>query len=113
MIAVMLDSYADQADDAATGDHSYVAHYASTDEMVRRLCLAIDEAARCSMILERGHRHAVILGCMVSLYLSKDSARRPALKRSTQRLACAGGSLTRLLLPVLRAWRLAYAQRSA
>jgi hypothetical protein len=55
----------------------------------------------------------VIAACMVAMYLSKDSARTPAMRPTTDRLSEAGGSLTRLLLPVLRLWRVAYAQRSA
>jgi tetraprenyl-beta-curcumene synthase len=112
MIAVMLDSYADQDEDAASGDHSYVAHYDDREQMVQRLGHAIAEAARGSLGLPDGHRHAVILGCMTALYLSKDSALTARHKATTRRLAKAGGSLTRLLLPVLRAWRLAYSQRA-
>lgn len=113
MVAVMLDSYADQEEDAASGDHSYVAHYEDLEQMTCRLCQLIRESAHLALRLPQGHRHAVILGCMVALYLSKDSARAKTLKPSTRRLACAGGSLTRLLLPVLRVWRTAYSQRSA
>jgi hypothetical protein len=50
---------------------------------------------------------------MIAMYLSEDSARTPELQTTTQSLIVAGGSLTRLLLPILRAWRLVYAQRSA
>jgi tetraprenyl-beta-curcumene synthase len=112
MISVMLDSYADQEQDAASGDHSYVAHYADEEQMAQRLCQAIAEAAHHALRLPNGTRHTVILGCMVALYLSKDSARGMALLPCTRRLARAGGSLTCLLLPILRAWRLAYSQRS-
>lgn len=62
--------------------------------------------------LPHGERHAVLLGCMIALYLSKDSARTPAMREATRRIARAGGTLPRLLLPVLRAWRLANAQAS-
>jgi hypothetical protein len=47
------------------------------------------------------------------LYLTKDSAHTPAMRATTASLVRAGGSLTRLLLPILRLWRIAYAQRSA
>jgi tetraprenyl-beta-curcumene synthase len=111
--AVMLDSYADQADDAASGDHSYVAHYPSSEHAVTRLCEFVDRSVRGALGLPNGHRHAVVAGCMVAMYLSKDSVRTPEMAASTRRLVAAGGSLTRVLLPVLRLWRIAYAQRSS
>jgi hypothetical protein len=55
----------------------------------------------------------VIVGCMVAMYLSKDSARTPAARRATKELVRAGGSLCRLLHPILRLWRVAYSQRSS
>lgn len=113
MVAVMLDSYADQDEDAASGDHSYVAHYGDVDAMERRLCHVIRTSAQYALGLPKGHRHAVILSCMVALYLSKESARTAALAPVTRRLAQAGGSLTRMLLPVLKAWRTAYSQQSS
>jgi tetraprenyl-beta-curcumene synthase len=109
----MLDSYVDQAEDAATGAHSYIAHYPSRDVAVRRTCLAIERSTVAMCGLRGGHRHAVIVACMVAMYLSKDSARSPSMRATTMSLARAGGSLALLLLPVLRLWRIAYALRSA
>jgi tetraprenyl-beta-curcumene synthase len=106
----MLDSYADQADDAATDAHSYIAHYADPDTAVERLADIVERAMRATRSLTRGHRHAVISACMVAMYLSKndDTNRTPAAGR----LARAGGSLTTLLLPVLRLWRAVYSLHS-
>jgi tetraprenyl-beta-curcumene synthase len=113
LTGTMLDSYVDQAQDATAGDHSYIAHYSDADAAARR----VGELVRCATVkartLPRGARHAVIVACMVAMYLSKDSARTPQMRASTRRLAHAGGSLARLLLPVLRLWRIVYAQRSA
>ncbi|MGH2852606.1 MAG: DUF2600 family protein [Solirubrobacteraceae bacterium] len=111
LAGTMLDSYADQAQDAAGGEHSYIAHYTCAEEAVRRVWELVREAALRARALPDGARHGVIVGCMVAMYLSKDSARAPELRASTRRLACAGGSLARLLLPVLRLWRVAYALR--
>ena len=61
--------------------------------------------------LPDGARHTVIVACMVAMYLSKDSSRTPQMRASTRTLAAAGGSLSRLLLPVLRVWRVLYSQR--
>jgi tetraprenyl-beta-curcumene synthase len=113
MALTMLDSYADQAEDRANGDHSYVGHYATPEAAVERLCDSVARAASSVLALPDGERHAVLLGCMIALYLSKDSARTPALRETTARIAAAGGSLPRLLLPVLRAWRICNGQRNA
>lgn len=109
----MLDSYADQAEDIANGDHSYIGHYPDGESAmrgIRRLVLRSVSEARA---LRDGPKHAVIAAAMVAMYLSKDSARTPTMLLGTHGLVNAGGSLTRLLLPILRAWRTAYAQRSA
>ncbi|HYI98523.1 MAG TPA: DUF2600 family protein [Thermoleophilaceae bacterium] len=108
LVAVMLDSYADQAEDAVSGDHSYVAHYPSAEERTHRLATCIRTASLGALSLPDGHKHAVVVSAMIAMYLSKDSARAPEMRCETQALAAAGGSLARLLLPVLRLWRLAY-----
>ncbi len=113
LATTMLDSYVDQFDDAASGDHSYIAHYASREIAVRRLGEIVDRAAREARALRNGHHHAVIVACMVAMYLSNDSANKVDLRATTRTLVRAGGSLTKLLLPVLRAWRIAYGLRSA
>ena len=113
LATTMLDSYVDQFDDAASGDHSYIAHYASREIAVQRLCAIVDRTAREARGLRNGHRHAVIVACMVAVYLSRESAHTSEMRASTRMLVAAGGSLTRLLLPILRAWRIAYGLRSA
>ena len=113
LATTMLDSYVDQFEDAAKGDHSYIAHYPSRDVAIRRLGEILERAARGARSLRNGHHHAVIVACMVAMYLSNDNANKDDLRVSTRTLVCAGGSLTRLLLPVLRAWRVAYRLRSA
>jgi tetraprenyl-beta-curcumene synthase len=113
MTATMLDSYADMADDAVGAGHSYIAHYGNTELAVQRVCELVHKATREARALPNGATQAVIAACMVGLYLSKDSAQAPNLRARTRRLAHAGGSLTRLLLPILRAWRTAHSMRSA
>jgi tetraprenyl-beta-curcumene synthase len=111
LIATMLDSYADQAQDAAEEQHSYIAHYPCAEEAVERVGELVHEAARQARALPDGARHTVIVACMIAMYLSKDSSRTPQMRARTRSLAAAGGSLPRLLLPVLRAWRVLYLQR--
>ena len=111
LAGTMLDSYADQAQDEAGAEHSYIAHYPCAEDGVERVGVLVREAALRARALPDGARHAVLVASMVAMYLSKDSARTPQLRASTRRLAAAGGSLARVLLPVLRVWRVAYAQR--
>lgn len=113
LVAVMLDSYADQMEDAVSGDHSYVAHYPNRDAMIDRLSECIATASRRALSLPAGQRHAVVVASMVAMYLSKDSARSTSLIADTRTLVGAGGSLARLLLPMLRLWRIAYSHRAA
>lgn len=112
LVAVMLDSYADQLEDAISGDHSYVAHYATPEARIERLCGFIRTASANALSLPAGHRHAVIVASMVAMYLSKDSARSRSMVDDTRILVAAGGSLARVLLPVLRLWRTVYSHRA-
>ena len=111
LVATMLDSYADQAEDAAGAQHSYIAHYPCAEVAVERVGEIVREAAQRARALPDGARHTVIVACMVAMYLSKDSSRTPQMRANTRNLAAAGGSLSRLLLPVLRIWRVLYSQR--
>lgn len=108
----MLDSYVDQAEDTRNEDHSYVAHYPTGDVAVRRVGELVSRSAREASSLPDGERHTLIVACMAAMYLSKDSARTVAMREHTRALIRAGGPLARLLLPILRLWRLAYAQRA-
>ncbi len=112
-VSTMLDSYVDQAGDVACNQHSYIAYYPSCEVAIARLSELIRRSACEAGNLPAGDRHAVIAACMVAMYLSHERLRSPALRASRDRLALAGGSLTRLLVPVLRVWRLAYALREA
>jgi tetraprenyl-beta-curcumene synthase len=113
LVGTMLDSYGDLAEDAASADHSYIAHYQSTEIATRRVA-AIVRRSLCELrALPCGDRHVVIASCMIAMYLTKDSTRTPAMRATTLRILRSSGSLARLLIPALRAWRLLYGQRSA
>ncbi len=109
----MLDSYVDQHEDADNGDHSYIAHYPDTESALSSIHALVLRSVTETLALRNGHKHAVIAAAMIAMYLSKDTARTPQLRAGTNSFIHAGGSLTRLLLPILRAWRITYAQRSA
>jgi tetraprenyl-beta-curcumene synthase len=113
LAATVLDSYVDEAEDAASGDHSYFGHYSTKEEGIRRAQEIVMRATCEAQSLRNGYRHTVIVACMVALYLSKDSALTPEMAPTSQTLLRAGGPLAALLGPVLRTWRVAYSLRGA
>jgi tetraprenyl-beta-curcumene synthase len=113
-LATMLDSYVDQAEDEANGDHCYVAYYPTPEHAIERIGHLIRRCLHETHALRNSEgRHTLLVACMVAMYLSKDSARATTMRARTRRLVSAGGSLTEILLPILRAWRISYKQRSA
>lgn len=112
-LACMLDSYADQAEDAANGDHSYIAHYPSPQIAVTQTRRLLTRCLNELHALPNGESHILIACSMVALYLSKDSAREDSARRFSQDIAAAGGSLTKALMPVLRFWRAAHSLRAS
>ncbi len=113
LATAMLDSYADQLEDRASGGHSYIAHYADSDATQARLQAIVKETMCATRALPHGRRHTIIAGCMIAMYLSKDDARSAELAASSRSLIVSGGPLVRCLLPVLRGWRIAFSHRSA
>jgi len=111
--ATMLDSYVDRAEDIASGDHVYVDHYPTPDYAIERVAILIERSLAGAQTLRRSRRHVVIVTSMIALYLSKSTARTPAMQENTRLLTRAGGSLTRLLVPTLRLWRRAYSLGAA
>ncbi len=108
-----LDSFVDQADDTATGNHSYIAHYPSPQAARERLCEIVHESACRARALRRGTRHALIATGMVAMYLSKDCAREPPLRDDACAILRAAGSLPRVQLPIMRIMRRLHGLRSA
>jgi tetraprenyl-beta-curcumene synthase len=112
IVTTMADSFVDQAEDAINGQHVYISHYPDADRCAARVSELIDQANRALLELPNGHRHAVIMSCMTTFYLSKRGPRTAAMKRQRVQMVRAGGSLSRLLMPALAAWRFAYSQTS-
>jgi tetraprenyl-beta-curcumene synthase len=106
-LSALLDSYVDQRDDAATGSHNYLNYYPDHRTAERRLAEIITRALNEVGTLRAGHRHLVIVASMIAMFLTNDNARSPALVATTRDLITTAGSLTRLLVPLLRAWRVA------
>jgi tetraprenyl-beta-curcumene synthase len=111
-VSALLDNYIDQFDDATSGAHNYLAYYPATEVAVHRMSVLVDRTLREVGALRNGERHLVIVASMIAMFLSSDSARSRSLRGSTRALAAHGGALTRLLMPILRAWRVAYGQRA-
>jgi hypothetical protein len=108
----MLDSYADLDEDSEPGGHSYLLHYDSPEAAIARLHECVSTSMRLARTVPNGGRHAVIVGCMIALFLSSDGANKPELRETTRALARSGGSLVRLLVPILRIWRRVHNQSS-
>ncbi len=108
----MLDSFVDLADDSAKASHSYMAHYVSETAALDSLTRIIKKGISQATALPKGRRHAVLIEGIVAWYLSVNSVSTPAARKNTRLLANAGGSLTRLLLPMARVWRATRTQRS-
>jgi cytochrome P450 len=101
----MLDSYVDQAHDAASEDHSYLAYYASETVALDRLAAIIRRIVTHAAHLPNARRHVVLTEGIVAMYLSTPGAGTPGIREKTRTLARAGGSLTRLLLVIACVWR--------
>jgi tetraprenyl-beta-curcumene synthase len=102
----MLDSYADQVEDRASGNHSYISHYGSSQAATSRVCRLLRAGIQDAGVLPDAQRHVLIVSCMAAMYLSKPSSAGRELRRDSQALASAAGWLTIFLLPFMRLWRL-------
>lgn len=111
--SALLDNYVDQRDDRETGTHNYLNYYPSGDEAVRGIAALLDRSLHEAAALRRGERHVVIVASMAALYLSSDGARSRPSRAGTRELVGGGGTLTALLVPILRGWRLAYGETRA
>lgn len=100
----MLDSYADQVEDRASGNHSYISHYGSSQVATARICRLLRAGIQDAGMLPDAQRHVLIVSCMAAMYLTKSSARE--LCSGRRALASAAGRLTIVLLPFMRLWRL-------
>lgn len=108
----LLDSYADIEADKHSGAHNWFAYYDSAGQAAGRTATLLSGAIERVHALPAGERHVVIVGGMAALFLSGDAARRPEWRATTAALARSGGTLTRVLVPILRAWRIAYGRRT-
>jgi tetraprenyl-beta-curcumene synthase len=104
----MLDSYVDQREDATTGSHNYLNYYQDADAATQRVAQLVERSVREASALARSEHHLLIVTSMLAMYLSSDSARAMMQRSNTTILAARAGTLTRLLVPILRAFRMAH-----
>jgi tetraprenyl-beta-curcumene synthase len=108
----LLDSYSDIEADTDSGAHNWFGYYDSAAQATGRTATLLGDAIERVRALPAGERHAVIVGGMAALFLSGDAARRPERRATTAALVRSGGTLTRVLVPILRTWRIAYGRRT-
>jgi tetraprenyl-beta-curcumene synthase len=111
LLTTMLDSYADTAEDSATGHQLYITYYPNSDVAIERLTEIMRRCFSEASALPGGEKHIVVIASMIAMYLSKDSARANDSRRVTSALLARSGSLPQLLLPVLRLWWICYGRR--
>jgi tetraprenyl-beta-curcumene synthase len=100
--STLLDAFADQDEDAETGNHNYLAYYGDGQAAVERLEALIHESVRRARALPRGTRHALIASGMVAMYLPKIE-QTPQRGEVARAFKSAAGSLQHVQLPVMRA----------
>jgi hypothetical protein len=96
-----------------SGAHNWFDYYPSDEHATRRAAEVLQEAMGRISVLRNGERHVVIVASMAALWLSSDTARRDEMRDTAAVIARSGGGMTRLLIPVLRAWRVAYGRTSS
>jgi tetraprenyl-beta-curcumene synthase len=110
--AALLDSYVDRPADVSSGAHNWFDYYPTDAHATRRAAELLQGAVSRISALRNAERHVVIVASMAALWLSSDTARRADLREVTAAMARSGGGMTRLLIPILRAWRIAYGRTS-
>ena len=100
-LSALLDSLADYHLDADSGNHSFVAHYADSQQATERLTAIAREARDRVAELRHGSRHAVILAGIVAYYLSSSSVRHgfpePVARELLKEMGPLGASMCSVL----------------
>jgi tetraprenyl-beta-curcumene synthase len=105
-LSTMLDSLVDEAEDAVSGEISFIAHYVTRAHAIARLHEIAARSLNGARGLPLGERHAVIVAGTIAMYLSKSSAWTADARAATIAVLRAGGPIGLPLLMILRAWRL-------
>jgi tetraprenyl-beta-curcumene synthase len=104
-LSTLLDSLVDEADDAGSGEISFIGHYRSRADALGRLRTISERAFAEARRLPSGEQHAVIIAGMVAMYLSKASAWTAAARPLTIAVLRASSLTVLPLLVLMRSWR--------
>jgi tetraprenyl-beta-curcumene synthase len=102
---ILLDSLIDRGEDAATGQHCLVDHYASAEETAVRMSVIATRATRATELLPQSAEHATILAAMTSFYLSSPTASAPGASPAAERVRRSMGARAAPTMVVLKARR--------
>jgi tetraprenyl-beta-curcumene synthase len=98
----LLESLVDQDDDRGSGEHSYIAHYATPGDAAVRLTRIAERASADAAGLPRGSRHLLLLAGMAGMYLSHAGAAGSDARDAAAAVHRAIGGPLALLLWTLR-----------
>lgn len=101
----LLEAMIDAPHDAATANHSYVAHYTTPQVAANRLDVIAARATDAAHDLPHARRHAAILAGMAAFYLAAPEAQLPAAGPAADRVRDRLGGNVALPLTMLRARR--------
>lgn len=99
----LLDHVADVAEDRATGQHSLIGLYDSSEQAAARLGWLAERSLTAAQALPRGSAHTLVLAAMASFYLSMPQARTAAAAPAARAVLDALGWPARLTMPVFEA----------
>lgn len=104
-LSTLLDSLVDEADDARSGEISFVGHYRSRADALQRLRSIAARSFTDARRLPYGERHAVVVAGMVAMYLSNTSAWTTAARPLTIAVLRVSSLTVLPLLVLMRGWR--------
>lgn len=101
-LTVLLDDLIDRDEDAAGGEHNYLAYYADSEDAANRLELIAHLARAATAKLRHPHRHAAILAGVAGFYLSAAAAATAYARPIRDRLLASTGPSVRPIVTVMR-----------
>lgn len=101
-LTVFLDDLIDRDEDAAGGEHNYLAYYRDSAAAADRLDLIANLASAALAPLRQGRRHAAILAGVAGFYLSAGAAKTPYARPVRDRLLASAGPAVRPIVAVMR-----------
>ena len=101
-LTVFLDDLIDRDEDAADGEHNYLAYYRDSAEAANRLDLIANLASAALAPLRQHHRHAAILAGVAGFYLSASAAETPYARPVRDRLLASAGAAVRPIVAAMR-----------